>query len=711
MLVGDSITEGVKSSNGLGLRGGLVNLLKTRGHDVVLVGSEGVSPYRAHYRSGGRIGDFYAGPDGNGSFDVAASMDAYLPEVVTVHLGSNDVFSRDPIGPYTEDGGRTFATGTLGGRMAYLLSHLVQWCTEGRAGRLKTVFVSKIIPRPDSEQRVALFNDEVARIVRDSEEGSIPRIPAGRVRLVDQWATFHVGTMMGEDGIHPNDAGYSHMAGVCLDAFELLPARLAKVSGDDQDGPQDAELDEPLVVRVLDGRNRGISGIGVGFEVLSGDAVLVDSADQTTDAEGAARVRVRTGAAGALQIRAGTDALFEPQAVFSLTSGLYAQVRGLVGYSATSVPVPNVRIRWLEDGIREDTTGADGAYRINKLPLGGSVTLQPEKTAMEDFPAGTVLSYDAALAARHVAGYEILNPAQRSAADADGDGVLSAHDAFCIARFAAGFWADPNNRTGEWRFTPATRTYGPIHRNFDDQHFSGVLAGDVDGNWAKNSGQSKAAFQARLVVLPPVRDQGAVAVPIAAAGKGVLSCDLVCRVDPGSVDRIRPQAAGGTQLAFRIESAGRIRIGAYRTVPFADAEPILVLEVKPKERAPSVRLMLEQVFVNDSGTEGFEIPVFTNGTVSGTVFQWRLQSGFPNPFNASVVLPYTIAEASNVRLSVLNCMGKELARPVDGFREAGAHAAVWDGLDRYGNPAPSGCYLVVLHAGGRVRVIRAEKIR
>ena len=82
-----------------------------------------------------------------------------------------------------------------------------------------------------------------------------------------------------------------------------------------------------------------------------------------------------------------------------------------------------------------------------------------------------------------------------------------------------------------------------------------------------------------------------------------------------------------------------------------------------------------------------------------------LGSPFPNPFNPTVSIPFTVPETGHVALTVYNVQGQVVRRLVDGAREAGTQAVAWDGRDELGRPAASGVYLCRLTttAGARVR--------
>ena len=91
--------------------------------------------------------------------------------------------------------------------------------------------------------------------------------------------------------------------------------------------------------------------------------------------------------------------------------------------------------------------------------------------------------------------------------------------------------------------------------------------------------------------------------------------------------------------------------------------------------------------------------------------RFALHPNHPNPFNAGTVIPFELAGAGQVRLTVVNLVGQEVRRLVRGHRKAGAHRARWDGRDGEGRPAATGVYLVRLEAGDRKRTRRMLLLR
>ena len=84
---------------------------------------------------------------------------------------------------------------------------------------------------------------------------------------------------------------------------------------------------------------------------------------------------------------------------------------------------------------------------------------------------------------------------------------------------------------------------------------------------------------------------------------------------------------------------------------------------------------------------------------------------FPTPFNASVTVPFTVAAAGLVRISVYNLMGQSIRVLADGWVEAGLHQVRWDGRMAAGAEAASGVYWAVLQAGEAVQTARLALIR
>jgi hypothetical protein len=73
--------------------------------------------------------------------------------------------------------------------------------------------------------------------------------------------------------------------------------------------------------------------------------------------------------------------------------------------------------------------------------------------------------------------------------------------------------------------------------------------------------------------------------------------------------------------------------------------------------------------------------------------QFALDQNYPNPFNPSTTISFSLAEPSQVKLSIFNVLGQEVRTISDARMDAGNHSVEWDGRDGRGNEAASGVYL------------------
>jgi hypothetical protein len=89
------------------------------------------------------------------------------------------------------------------------------------------------------------------------------------------------------------------------------------------------------------------------------------------------------------------------------------------------------------------------------------------------------------------------------------------------------------------------------------------------------------------------------------------------------------------------------------------------------------------------------------GEVAATPTTSSVMSNYPNPFNPSTTIRFTLGEAANVNLTVYDVNGREVANLVNGYRQAGAQAVTFDGSN-----LASGVYLYKLTANGQTSIAK-----
>ncbi|UCG52218.1 MAG: T9SS type A sorting domain-containing protein, partial [Candidatus Latescibacterota bacterium] len=80
--------------------------------------------------------------------------------------------------------------------------------------------------------------------------------------------------------------------------------------------------------------------------------------------------------------------------------------------------------------------------------------------------------------------------------------------------------------------------------------------------------------------------------------------------------------------------------------------------------------------------------------VDPIAFENRLGDNYPNPFNPTTTIKYSIKEPAHVSLKVYNVAGQLVKTLVDDAKKPRAEgfAVTWDGHDNKGQPVASGVY-------------------
>ena len=95
--------------------------------------------------------------------------------------------------------------------------------------------------------------------------------------------------------------------------------------------------------------------------------------------------------------------------------------------------------------------------------------------------------------------------------------------------------------------------------------------------------------------------------------------------------------------------------------------------------------------------DNFEIqlePIGVGDEIAGLPTEYSLSNAFPNPFNPTTTIEYTLLNEGNVSLVVYNLLGEEVARLVSENQQGGYHSVTWDASN-----SASGVYLYRLKAG------------
>ena len=109
-----------------------------------------------------------------------------------------------------------------------------------------------------------------------------------------------------------------------------------------------------------------------------------------------------------------------------------------------------------------------------------------------------------------------------------------------------------------------------------------------------------------------------------------------------------------------------------------------------------------QTLKNNRDTASFTVG--SGRLLDGTVF--ALGNNYPNPFNPTTIVPFSLPEASPVSIKVYDMLGRIVAVLVDGPMSAGAHEVAFEA-----SALPTGVYLIRMEAGSFTQIQRVTLMK
>jgi hypothetical protein len=91
--------------------------------------------------------------------------------------------------------------------------------------------------------------------------------------------------------------------------------------------------------------------------------------------------------------------------------------------------------------------------------------------------------------------------------------------------------------------------------------------------------------------------------------------------------------------------------------------------------------------------------------------RFALYPNYPNPFNPSTTIRFSLAQAGEAELAIYDLLGQRVAVLLRGTQEAGVHTVQWDGRDDQGRDLASGVFLCRLRAGEQVEMRKLLLLR
>jgi hypothetical protein len=90
---------------------------------------------------------------------------------------------------------------------------------------------------------------------------------------------------------------------------------------------------------------------------------------------------------------------------------------------------------------------------------------------------------------------------------------------------------------------------------------------------------------------------------------------------------------------------------------------------------------------------------------------YALHQNFPNPFNPSTVITYSIPNEARVRIEVYSILGQKVASLFDQVQTAGIHSIAWNAQNERGQKLSSGVYVLRMQSGSFSQVRKMMLLR
>ena len=93
-----------------------------------------------------------------------------------------------------------------------------------------------------------------------------------------------------------------------------------------------------------------------------------------------------------------------------------------------------------------------------------------------------------------------------------------------------------------------------------------------------------------------------------------------------------------------------------------------------------------------------------NDNSPGIPIKTALAQNFPNPFNPSTYIKYTLKSTANVVIEIYNAKGQKIKTYMEGKKNKGEYQIYWNGLDSKSKPVSSGIYFFKMRADDFIEI-------
>lgn len=307
-----------------------------------------------------------------------------------------------------------------------------------------------------------------------------------------------------------------------------------------------------------------------------------------------------------------------PTATATATPTATGNITGTVTYGnavgdPTPRPISNVLISASGSPNVSATTNSSGSYSMTGFGSGGYAASASKSGGQN----GAISSFDSARIAQFVTGGTTFSAAQSTVADVSGSGDISSYDAALIARYAASL-GSPTGSSGSWRLTPSARVYPSVSGTVSGQDYSGLLMGEVSGNWTDTGPRSVVGaglLKDITVEMPTLSKQAGknIILPVSVQGVAhgeIISYEFDLRYDPSVIqplaETVDVAGTASRALTFVVnaEQPGFLRVVMYGAYPIEDDGVLLNLRFTSVGKSGAASMIsIERMIFNEGESQ------------------------------------------------------------------------------------------------------------
>jgi hypothetical protein len=263
--------------------------------------------------------------------------------------------------------------------------------------------------------------------------------------------------------------------------------------------------------------------------------------------------------------------------------------------------------------------------------------------------------------------------------------------------------SEHKSRVGEWVFVPEMRHYLRNQLPKTDENYSGVLLGEVSGNW-KPTDEAK-AIRKTVNFTPQYSHQNVMEIPFFWDCNKTLSvAEIEICYDPDLFQFNYIEKSEHTHnfsLFHHEEEPGHLKIAVMGEKNIEANCNFLNVYFTANKNISTIQASINQFDFEEYVS--YDCEISAAGDDQNQIHDFQLKNNYPNPFNVSTKIEYYLAISSEVTLKIYNVYGREIKTLYSGFKGSGVHQSVWNGTDNDGKNVSSGLYLFHLECAGELQ--------